>query len=164
MGRRHKRSLTHSQLLTLWAKYNGKCHYCKRLTDRVGEDGNSPNAPTREHIVPRSLGGCNDMENYVLACRKCNESRGTILFFCSCRDCNERILDALYDPESLEKMFKGIIAHNKPKISIVPIRNPNKYKVKIGHQSKYFYNFEDAIKFATVEMSLVRKKNYKEQQ
>lgn len=134
---------------------NGVCHYCGRKTNREI----SRLYPTRDHIVPRSFGGPNTMDNYVLACAGCNSERGTNLFYCKCRDCHERVLDALYDPESLRLLFSGIVEHNKPRIKVR--RDNGKFSLRIGHQTKNFDTFEQAIEFATTEMSLVRKRNYK---
>lgn len=35
-----------------------------------------PDYATFEHLQPVSLGGSNRVENFVLACRACNEARG----------------------------------------------------------------------------------------
>jgi len=51
----------------------GKCIHCNaRLT--VPLDGHS--GFTVEHIVPRSAGGTNDLENIALACGGCNSEKG----------------------------------------------------------------------------------------
>ncbi len=33
-------------------------------------------APTIDHVIPRSKGGTNDLDNLLLACNKCNNKRG----------------------------------------------------------------------------------------
>lgn len=43
----------------------GICHYC-------GDE-----ATTADHVIPRSLGGSDDMDNLVAACRSCNSRKGT---------------------------------------------------------------------------------------
>jgi hypothetical protein len=48
---------------------NYLCEYCHSLELR------SANRFTIDHIVPRSLGGSDDIENLALACRRCNERR-----------------------------------------------------------------------------------------
>ncbi len=45
------------------------CEYCHSL------ELLSANRFTIDHIVPRSLGGSDDIENLALACRRCNERR-----------------------------------------------------------------------------------------
>jgi 5-methylcytosine-specific restriction endonuclease McrA len=45
------------------------CEYCHSL------ELLSANRFTIDHIVPRSLGGLDDIENLALACRRCNERR-----------------------------------------------------------------------------------------
>jgi HNH endonuclease len=49
------------------AKY--LCEYCHSLEIL------SANRLTIDHIVPRSLGGSDDIDNLALACRRCNERR-----------------------------------------------------------------------------------------
>ena len=49
------------------AKY--LCEYCHALEIL------SANRLTIDHIVPRSLGGSDDIDNLALACRRCNERR-----------------------------------------------------------------------------------------
>lgn len=34
-----------------------------------------PRAASREHLIPRSLGGSNNKTNVVIACRRCNNGR-----------------------------------------------------------------------------------------
>ena len=51
---------------------NWRCCYC-------GVPMNQEDKSTRatiEHIIPRGLGGLDQIENYVVACRACNEARG----------------------------------------------------------------------------------------
>lgn len=36
-------------------------------------------APTVDHLIPRKHGGSNHMDNLIVACRKCNYSRGSRL-------------------------------------------------------------------------------------
>jgi len=63
------------------------CHYCQRFMTAVSGKGKT--AMSREHIVPQSFGGTSKMDNMVLACRKCNNRRGTQLNFCKCDFCTE---------------------------------------------------------------------------
>lgn len=44
------------------------CIWCKRHLNRYDR--------SRDHLVPRSLGGSLEMSNLVLSCRFCNSSRG----------------------------------------------------------------------------------------
>lgn len=55
------------------------CHYCGR---RLGVT-----SATAEHVVPRSWGGHTVLRNLVLACSRCNGSRGSELVVCGCRFC-----------------------------------------------------------------------------
>jgi 5-methylcytosine-specific restriction endonuclease McrA len=45
------------------------CEYC-HSPERL-----SANRFTVDHIIPRSLEGCDDISNLALACRRCNERR-----------------------------------------------------------------------------------------
>ena len=61
------------------------CHYCGRDLDvaRAVSEGHSDRSgplpawwPTKDHKIPRSAGGVNQLENYLLACRRCNNRKG----------------------------------------------------------------------------------------
>lgn len=43
------------------------CHWC-----------GAEYAPTLDHVIPRSMGGSDKIENLVLACEDCNQARGGI--------------------------------------------------------------------------------------
>ncbi len=49
------------------------CEYC-HSPERL-----SANRFTVEHLMPRSLGGSDDLINLALACRRCNERRSNFL-------------------------------------------------------------------------------------
>jgi 5-methylcytosine-specific restriction endonuclease McrA len=53
---------------------NWRCCYCG---DRMDGQKNDPNAPTFEHVVPKSQGGSNEEDNLVIACQRCNNRRGS---------------------------------------------------------------------------------------
>ena len=66
----------------LWARQSGRCHYCDQLMtmrhyDARGHDV-GPTDATIEHLVPRALGGSNELPNLVAACRRCNALGGRI--------------------------------------------------------------------------------------
>lgn len=53
----------------------GKCLFCgARLV--VALDGKPLGSATVEHIVPRSQGGTDDVQNLALACARCNHEKG----------------------------------------------------------------------------------------
>lgn len=136
-----------SNVRTLIKRDKGVCHYCKRHVDI----NQKKKYPTRDHIVPRSLGGPNRLDNYVLACSHCNNDRGTSLFYCDCRDCREIILDFLYNPDSLKMVFDGIISHNRPIVSKqheISSHFYGKWGVRFGYNKRYFETYEAAIEFA----------------
>lgn len=72
------------------------CCYCHDALDRT--------TATLEHIIPSSKGGTSNIWNLALACRRCNNERGTDDFF-----------DTLFYSFGLEKKeldyFRGIISN-----------------------------------------------------
>ena len=52
----------------LYLKSGDRCHYC-------GVGLNKDNR-TIDHIKPKNLGGNNDFDNLVIACKPCNSSKG----------------------------------------------------------------------------------------
>lgn len=57
------------------------CHLChKKLTVLTR---------TREHIVPRALGGLDVRWNLTMACRECNSAKANIFPWCSCGVCSK---------------------------------------------------------------------------
>lgn len=59
------------------------CFWCKEETlldaRRMGGQ-HEPRCTTIDHLIPRSRGGGNELENLVIACRECNEARGNITY------------------------------------------------------------------------------------
>jgi 5-methylcytosine-specific restriction endonuclease McrA len=53
---------------------NWRCCYCGGRMDGTATD---PDAPTFEHVVPRSAGGGDEEGNLAIACRECNMARGS---------------------------------------------------------------------------------------
>lgn len=56
---------------------NQQCIYCNNKMSANHHDRDADNHATKEHILPRSEGGGNELFNIVLACRKCNNARGS---------------------------------------------------------------------------------------
>ena len=59
-------SHTTEQWLALIIEYDHKCAYCR-----------DAKSLTRDHVIPLSCGGSNDISNIVPACRSCNSSKHT---------------------------------------------------------------------------------------
>ena len=57
---------------TVWC---GKCIFCNKKL-YVEADGTPDPNVTVEHIIPRSKGGTDDLENLALACKGCNNEKG----------------------------------------------------------------------------------------
>ena len=68
------------QLRRLYLKHKGLCAYCGRKTILMRKDTLPTSMgqqsywarATRDHILPRVLGGSNRMSNLVLSCYRCN--------------------------------------------------------------------------------------------
>ncbi|BAY99691.1 HNH endonuclease [Tolypothrix tenuis PCC 7101] len=58
-----------NQLIVLYGSYCWWCGNCM-TQDKL----------TLEHLMPKSLGGTNSLENLRLACFSCNNNRGNSLF------------------------------------------------------------------------------------
>ncbi|WP_092084165.1 HNH endonuclease [Bradyrhizobium brasilense] len=71
-------------MLAVYNRENGRCFYCDvvvSLAARKWLQSNHPrarvlNAATFDHIIPRSRGGADSVDNGVCACVSCNEARG----------------------------------------------------------------------------------------
>jgi len=69
---RQRRALR-PQLVRLCEAQNWRCCYCGvHMTTSARRD----RSPSIEHVVPRFVGGSDDWENLVAACRLCNQGRG----------------------------------------------------------------------------------------
>lgn len=51
-----------------------RVHYVKRRHQNFRNDDTQA---TRDHLNPRSIGGTGSLENVVVACRRCNNKRGS---------------------------------------------------------------------------------------
>jgi len=132
-----------SVIVRLVNQSKGLCHYCKRRTNRVV---GSPLQATREHVVPRSMGGANNISNYVLACAECNGKRGTALFYCGCDHCSDLIGDALETQEFIDKVFEGIVKHHRVKV-FYDIK-ARRWATRQGHVNRHFDTWEQAIRYS----------------
>jgi hypothetical protein len=61
----------------LIARDGEHCRYCKIKVRRNWMlDNRYDHDATVDHVIPKAKGGRNHMENYALACRKCNHTKG----------------------------------------------------------------------------------------
>ena len=67
-------NLTIAMRWRLAEQQNWRCCWCGI---RMEGAGFALDAPTFEHIVPRSKGGTDELDNIAVACRRCNEERGS---------------------------------------------------------------------------------------
>lgn len=69
---------TKRKMQKLWDEGHRTCYYCKRTTiDHVGHRIRGI-MWTVDHIIPRSEGGSDAIDNMVMSCYSCNRLRGTI--------------------------------------------------------------------------------------
>jgi 5-methylcytosine-specific restriction endonuclease McrA len=62
----------------VWARDGGACSYCGVPVRRLAKGlHGAPDLATLDHVQPRSQGGRLSLDNLVLACRACNNARGT---------------------------------------------------------------------------------------
>lgn len=67
-----------AKLLRCSEQQNHRCCYCGSKTWHpfYGETGSKRLLATLEHVVPRSMGGTDSMNNLTMACSRCNSTRG----------------------------------------------------------------------------------------
>lgn len=53
------------------------CPYCGVTMNR-DRGWNGPEAPSRDHRIPRARGGLNVVQNIIICCRRCNEDKGCL--------------------------------------------------------------------------------------
>ena len=78
-------------------KHSGPiCHYCgRRLSTEQDAGGElSDDRITLDHIVPRSKGGSDHLENFALSCPSCNQKKGSAEYENHCVGCRERFAKA----------------------------------------------------------------------
>lgn len=66
------------QRVAIYERDGGVCQLCSEPVD-FDAHVMSADAPTLDHVLPRSLGGGDEPENLRLACRACNVTRGNRL-------------------------------------------------------------------------------------
>ena len=63
--------------LRLWLRHAGRCHWGGRIMPHWRKRWH-PASVTCDHVIPRSMGGTDDMANLVASCSRCNTLRGDI--------------------------------------------------------------------------------------
>ena len=62
----------------LWKAQKGLCNYCGvKMGKAKWMKIKRPFGATFDHVIPKSAGGNNSIDNLVLACASCNHKRGT---------------------------------------------------------------------------------------
>lgn len=55
-----------------------RCFYCRVKTNLNYQKRDNHLLATIDHVVPKSKGGANNINNYVLACFGCNTAKGSL--------------------------------------------------------------------------------------
>jgi 5-methylcytosine-specific restriction endonuclease McrA len=57
---------------------NIKCEYCglENLIVNIGRKGRHKRMVTFDHLIPKFLGGTNELDNLVICCAVCNSKKG----------------------------------------------------------------------------------------
>jgi 5-methylcytosine-specific restriction endonuclease McrA len=97
----------------VWEKTHGRCWYCGWHFDEMCID----------HVVPRSLGGGNEIDNLVPCCRPCNSSK---------RD---------RSVEYLRSMFEHAIA-GAPRFTQAQIDYLRRYGIEVPALPRHVFYFE----------------------
>ena len=63
------RQQKHKMRQEIWHAQNGLCHYCAKAIPSSAQ-------ATFDHKKPKSRGGTSQRENLVVACSKCNSTKG----------------------------------------------------------------------------------------
>lgn len=68
---------------SIWKKANGRCAHCGRAANAALQ--------TVDHVIPKSLGGSDDLRNLMPLCYNCNEERQSAeiepaTFYCYAED------------------------------------------------------------------------------
>lgn len=58
----------------LWLRENKRCFWCGRGVILKGQE---PRSATIDHLIPKAHGGSNSHNNLIMACKRCNNSRGS---------------------------------------------------------------------------------------
>jgi len=75
----------------------GRCIHCKRKL-AIDLDGNPLGQETVEHIIPRTHGGTDAIENLAIACSRCNQGKGA------------RLDPRRWEDETLQRVIAGLQA------------------------------------------------------
>jgi len=75
----------------------GRCIHCKRKL-AVDLEGNPLGQETVEHIIPRTHGGTDAIENLAIACSRCNQGKGA------------RLDPRRWEDETLQRVIAGLQA------------------------------------------------------
>ena len=67
-----------AMLMATFGAQEGRCAYCDAALTTQSPLDNWYRA-TLDHVVPLSRGGTNDPDNFVVACKPCNEAKGSML-------------------------------------------------------------------------------------
>jgi hypothetical protein len=96
----------------------GRCIHCKRKL-AIDLEGNPLGQETVEHIIPRTHGGTDAIENLAIACSRCNQGKGA------------RLDPRRWEDETLQRVIAGLQARRAERmrpplegLSLPPLADP----------------------------------------
>jgi hypothetical protein len=96
----------------------GRCIHCKRKL-AIDLEGNPLGQETVEHIIPRTHGGTDAIENLAIACSRCNQGKGA------------RLDPRRWEDETLQRVIAGLQARRAERmrpplegLALPPLSNP----------------------------------------
>ena len=72
-----------SRFAIIWfelAKEDDRCVYCNRFTYKRGINADNDLFGTIDHLLPKSRGGKDSLDNLVIACRSCNMKKASATY------------------------------------------------------------------------------------
>lgn len=98
-------NLSISKSLVLYEKQNKKCAYCERKFDGTFDCN-------IDHIIPKSRGGTNSIENLCLSCISCNNAKANMTGE-EFRVIMEKVKSGIVKKEDLGKYAQYLVLKNK---------------------------------------------------
>ena len=86
------------------------CHYCGCIVERTTEQ--NPKMLTVDHFKPLQEGGClDDVENFRVACYKCNQKRGRLFDLSRQKKLSPKFLYGILGEIKQGKLNQDFLAH-----------------------------------------------------
>lgn len=77
---KHIDNILHNNLEYVYNRDKGKCYICGRKCLPIGNGNTEDLSPTIDHVIPKSKGGTNELDNKKLCCSTCNSLKGNFTY------------------------------------------------------------------------------------